>query len=487
MRRFVWQTIFLLVAFMVGCNGAAGPEFLEQGVAALNNKQYDEAIKLLTKATERRSKSAEAYNYLGAAYQAKGEQTLAVRAFEKSISLSAHFPPPRFNLGVVCFERQQYPKAIEHLTRFVALQPKNIEGYFYLASAQFQTDDLRNAYPNYLKVVEGDQSRSEVFNNLGVISAKLGQSREAETWFNSCIKTDPKYSPAYLNIAILYHRTMRKPAAALDYYQRFLELEPAGPSSEIAKQSLAQLKKSGLTPAKTQEVATAKPAVAGTMSADDEGAKINAAAEATATSRPAAVEVAKTATSSTAPATVAKETVSTPPPTLGGPRWTTPAFPKVTPGKRDDALKQFNRGAQYQKDKIFDAAIFCYRDAIKIDPSFFSAYYNLGTALHTQDMANQAIDAYQRALTLQPNFTNARLNLAILFESQGYVADAADQYEAILKESPNDATAHLALGRLYSSQTVTGPLARQHYQRYLALAPNGADARSVQQLLQQMK
>src|ERR1051326_179923 len=230
MRRFALQTIFLLVAFMAGCNGASSPEFLNQGVAALNNKQYDEAIKLLTKATERMSKSAEAYNYLGAAYQGKGEQTQAVRAFEKSISINPNFPPARFNLGVVCFERQQYPKAIEHLPRLVALQPNNIEGYFYLASAQFQTEELRGAYPNYLKVVEGDQSRTEVLNNLGVISAKLGQTREAETWFNSCIKTDPKYSPAYLNIAILYHRTLNKPAAALDYYQKFLELEPAGPS-----------------------------------------------------------------------------------------------------------------------------------------------------------------------------------------------------------------------------------------------------------------
>jgi tetratricopeptide (TPR) repeat protein len=173
--------------------------------------------------------------------------------------------------------------------------------------------------------------------------------------------------------------------------------------------------------------------------------------------------------------------------TLAGSRWPAQAFPKPTPGKRDEAVAQFQRGAQYQKDGLLDAAIFCYREALKLDPTLTAAYYNLGTALQGQNMLNQAIDSYLHAVSLQPGFTNARLNLAILFEAQGYRADAAEQYQAILREAPNDAKAHLALGRLYAGQPSTQSLSRQHYQRFLDLEPTSPEAKRVQQWLQENK
>lgn len=451
---------------MVGCNGASGPQLLNDGINALNKQQYDEAITLLNKATDRLPKSAEAYNYLGAAYQGKGDQTAAVRAFEKSIELDGEYAPARFNLGVILLERQQYDKAIVQLSKFVSLEPDNVEGYFYLASAQFQADDLRNAHINYLKVVETDPNRPEVLNNLGVISAKLDDAPQAETWFVSCIKTDPKYAPAFLNIAILYHHTLNKPAAALDYYEKFLELEPAGPSSERAKVAINEIRKGRTPVARAEKPSPPKPA-----------ARV---AEAQPPAPPPP-------TTSTAPVPPPSPEPPIPTaaaaPTLAGPRWPTPVFAKPVPGKRQAAMLQFNRGAQYQRDKLLDAAIYCYREAIKLDPTLTAAYYNLGTALQTQGMVNQAVEAYQRALSLQPNFPQARLNLAILFESQGYLEDAAEQYRSILKDEPNDATAHLALGRLYWKFESTRAFARPHYERYLQLAPDTDDAKRVQRLL----
>src|ERR1051325_6517553 len=242
MRCFLCPFGLWLALFMVGCNGAAGPDLLDKGKRAVKQEKNDDAINLLKKCTEKMPQNAEAYNYLGAAYQGKGDQTLAVRAFEKSISVNPKYAPPLFNVGVMYHERQQFDRAIINLSRFVALQPDNVEGYFFLASAQFETEDLQNARSNFLRVEQADPTRPEVLNKLGVISAKLGQPREAETWLSSCTKLNPRYAPAFLNIAILYHHTLNKPTAALDFYQKFLELEPAGPSSDLARLSLAELK-----------------------------------------------------------------------------------------------------------------------------------------------------------------------------------------------------------------------------------------------------
>jgi tetratricopeptide (TPR) repeat protein len=498
MRFSLWRVILVLLVFMVGCNGASGPELLNQGVIALNQKKYTDAVTLLTKATDKLPKSAEAYNYLGAAYQGKGDQTLAVKAFEKSIALDANYPPPRFNLGVVFLERQEHSKAVEHLTRFVALQPNNIEGFFYLASAQFQLGDLPNARLNYLEVVKGDPNRPEVLNNLGVISARLAQPpREAETWFNACIKTDAKYSPAYLNLAILYHHTMNKPMAALDYYERFLELEPAGPSSKTAKESIEQLRKTSTVAMKPKDQPAAKPVeplpVLAELAKDKPVPPKAEEPPAPAAAPVVPPEPPKPAPAPpvVAPAPVAPSappvTAITGPGSLPGPRWPAKSIEKFAPGKRDAALAEFNRGAQAQKERKLDQAVYSYKEAIKLDPTLTSAYYNLGTAFQAQRLPNQAIEMYQIALSQQPGMFNARLNLGMLYEAQGYLSDAAEQFDAIVRSAPDNATAHLLLGRIYARFEPARSLARQHYQRYLELAPNSVDARRVERWLQQNK
>jgi tetratricopeptide (TPR) repeat protein len=66
-----------------------------------------------------------------------------------------------------------------------------------------------------------------------------------------------------------------------------------------------------------------------------------------------------------------------------------------------------------------DMAIKYLSDAIRIDPNYVDAIYNLGVALERQKFFNKAIQMYKKVLTLDKNHDKARNNLAHIKHMKG--------------------------------------------------------------------
>jgi hypothetical protein len=67
---------------------ATEAELNQYGYQLLNEKRYDEGIRMLTLNTERHPKSANAWDSLGEAYAMKGDKAKAIENFKKSLSLN---------------------------------------------------------------------------------------------------------------------------------------------------------------------------------------------------------------------------------------------------------------------------------------------------------------------------------------------------------------------------------------------------------------
>lgn len=59
-----------------------------------------------------------------------------------------------------------------------------------------------------------------------------------------------------------------------------------------------------------------------------------------------------------------------------------------------------------------DEAIYCYREALSMNPKYADAHSNLGVALHTTGDMRRALQSYKHAVALLPTHTNAAMNLA---------------------------------------------------------------------------
>lgn len=144
--------------------------------------------------------------------------------------------------------------------------------------------------------------------------------------------------------------------------------------------------------------------------------------------------------------------------------------PPATPNTRA-ALQAFNQARTLQDKKDWKSAIFFYLRALENDDTIPSIFYNLGISYTMNGERSSAREAYVSVLRLQPDNQDARYNLALLLMDGGEKEQAARLLEEVVKARPGYASAHSALGLIYSGSPQTLNLARQHYQRFIELAP----------------
>ncbi len=153
------------------------------------------------------------------------------------------------------------------------------------------------------------------------------------------------------------------------------------------------------------------------------------------------------------------------------PRYQYLAPAKPAAGDRTAAQPPFLAGLQAQQTGRATEAIKLYRDALRLDPSFFEAEYNLGVALGETRRLPEALAAYEQALALRPDSADARYNLALLLKQAGYVPNAAMELERLLQDHPSETRGHMALANLYAQNLGQKNKARRHYLKVLELDP----------------
>jgi len=167
-----------------------------------------------------------------------------------------------------------------------------------------------------------------------------------------------------------------------------------------------------------------------------------------------------------------------------GARYKYRSYTPAKPGQRHEAERLLAQGVQAQEQNRLSDAIQTYRRAVKADPSFFDAHYNLGVAAYEAGDLTQCLSAYEDALAVNPQSTKARFNFAVALQKAGYPADAANELERVLDANPGEARAHFALANLYA-QTLGRPAqGRVHYLRLLELEPQHPQATAIRYWLE---
>ena len=100
----------------------------------------------------------------------------------------------------------------------------------------------------------------------------------------------------------------------------------------------------------------------------------------------------------------------------------------------------------------FDAAIACYKKALKIKPDYAEAYNNMGVALKDKGDLEAAIESYKEALEIKPDFAEASYNMGNALKDKGDTEAAIKSYKKVLKIKPDYAEAYSNMGcLLYTS------------------------------------
>lgn len=141
-----------------------------------------------------------------------------------------------------------------------------------------------------------------------------------------------------------------------------------------------------------------------------------------------------------------------------------------------DAYALDQVGRFYEEAELRDLAIQTYQEAIRLDPRFPSARYNLGRTYLEAGDVGRGIAEMQAALDLHPNFPEAHQALGMAYTEQGRFAEAIVHLGRALAIQPGSMVVRNHLGRLYMAQ---GRLeeAIQTFRILVDHAPDVAEAR----------
>lgn len=134
-----------------------------QGRALLALKRYDEADKVLLKATHYNKFNGDYYNALAYVSFARGQNSRAEAALKKSINTDANQPYAMYNMAIAKFNDEMYNDALEYFTKSALLYKKSnkdekvrkVISDIYDMEKYIQEDKLKQAITTIKK---GDKS-----------------------------------------------------------------------------------------------------------------------------------------------------------------------------------------------------------------------------------------------------------------------------------------------------------------------------------------
>jgi Flp pilus assembly protein TadD len=115
---------------------------------------------------------------------------------------------------------------------------------------------------------------------------------------------------------------------------------------------------------------------------------------------------------------------------------------------------------------------------LEMQPNFWDADYNLGTALLGKGHVDEAIFYCEKAVTMQPNDPDARVALANALLQNGRIDDAIIHYQKAVAIRPDYFLARYGLGHALLEQRKFDA-AIEHSRAALLIQPNNADCHTV--------
>ena len=154
----------------------------------------------------------------------------------------------------------------------------------------------------------------------------------------------------------------------------------------------------------------------------------------------------------------------------------------------DDPPRHYNLGIALFKAGQFKGAIVSFKKAAELKPDYKEAYYNMGLSQQKLGSNATAIKSFRKATKADAGYADAHAALGGAYRKTKNSTSAIRAYKTAIKINPKKGTWHLNLGILYQNKgEVSYENAISCYERYLKLRPRARNAKSIREIVVQLK
>jgi tetratricopeptide (TPR) repeat protein len=173
----------------------------EQGLAELEQKNYDAAIRLFDTATSLDDTYAEAYSARGDALKALKDYSTALKSYKHGLDIDASLVSAYNGRGECYRELGQIDMAFNDFTNAIELNHGDPSVNANLGMLYVDNRDPMRGLPYLDKAIEKDDQNAKAYRSRGLAEAMMQQFDEAIVDLEKAISLDPEDSESYSTLA----------------------------------------------------------------------------------------------------------------------------------------------------------------------------------------------------------------------------------------------------------------------------------------------
>ena len=162
--------------------------------------QGKNALHVLQKTVELAPHDAEAHGNLGNAWQAAGQNGLAIASYRRALELNPDFAEVHCNMGGALQTEQRLDEAAASYRRALELNPAYAMAHFNLGNTLKAQGEFGAATASYRSALELVPDDAEAHANLGNTLQALEQFDAAAASYRRALELNPRYTLAHCNL-----------------------------------------------------------------------------------------------------------------------------------------------------------------------------------------------------------------------------------------------------------------------------------------------
>ena len=171
--------------------GGTPNDWFESGIQALNNRNYDEAVRLFERVQQADPARKDIWKYLGRSYMSTNQPQKAAEAFQKQIAANPYDESAYSELGQAYVQQQKYDEAIAQFKKQIEINPLDVVAHANLGVLYISLKRFGEAVPELEKAVSIQSSNPLLQSSLGQAYLGDGQTQKGMASLDKAITLAP--------------------------------------------------------------------------------------------------------------------------------------------------------------------------------------------------------------------------------------------------------------------------------------------------------
>jgi len=198
-KRILFCLLVAAVWLMLPVHAADAEDLLGQSLHLIKERQYDDAIDVLSRILASNPEDAIAHNNRGVCFLYKGDYNRAIADYTRAIEINPEFADAYINRGGIWTLKELYDRAISDYTRVLNIDRFDSETLYHRGVSWFKKGEYGMAIADLTQAVEINPDFALAYNQLAWIMAvcpddEFRNGDKAVTLAQKAVKINPETS-----------------------------------------------------------------------------------------------------------------------------------------------------------------------------------------------------------------------------------------------------------------------------------------------------